>query len=325
MTRHVGRRSAARRILGWLLVALLAGGGIFAVWIYQQLGTLGTESVTPDVWMLSGLGGNVGVLRSERGAVVVDTMTFRMQGERIRETAEALTGREVEVIVNTHYHYDHTHGNPGFPPGLRIVATQRTRALMQAFDDDGYWVSHPEALPNDPFTDRHEIKLGGKTIRSSFLGRGHTDGDLVVQFVEDRVLHLGDLLFHRRYPNIDLEAGGSVREWPATLDRVLAMDGWDHVIPGHGAITDRAGIEQFQRFLRELWAQVQPLAAAGKTLDETLAAVQLREDAGYRAIVIPGIVQLDRDFVVRRAWEEASGAVQTRAGMDGESTRVAAP
>ncbi len=306
------KRPVGWRILGWTAVVLLAGGALFAIWIYQQLRTLEAESVTPDVWMLSGLGGNVGVLRSERGAAVVDTMTFRMQGERIRETVEALTGREVEVILNTHYHYDHTHGNPGFPLGLRIVATQRTVDLMQAFDSDGFWLSNRGSLPNETFTGMHEIRLGDKTIRSSFLGRGHTDGDLVVHFVEDRVLHLGDLLFLARYPNIDLEAGGSVREWPATLDRVLAMDGWDRVIPGHGAVTDRAGIEQFQRFLRELWAQVQPMAAAGRTLDETLAAVELREDDGYTSIVIPGIVRLDRDFVVRRAWEEATGAVAKR-------------
>ncbi len=312
MKRSVGR------VLGWTAAALLVGGAAFGLWIYQQLRTLDTESVTADVWMLSGLGSNVGVLRTELGAAVVDTMTFRMQGERIREAVEALTGRDVEVILNTHYHYDHTHGNPGFPTGLRIVATQRTLDLMHAFDSDEYWVSNPGSLPNETFTETHEIRLGGKTIRSSFLGRGHTDGDLVVLFVEDRVVHLGDLLFGLRYPNIDLEAGGSVREWPATLDRVLAMDGWDRVIPGHGAVTDRAGIEQFQRFLRELWTQVEPLAAAGKTLAETLDAVELREDAGYQSIVVPGIVRLDRDFVVRRAWEEATGAVKKRVDAGGE-------
>lgn len=312
------KRQVGRRALGWSAVVLLAGGAVFAIWIVHQLRTLEAESVTPDVWMLSGLGGNVGVLRSERGAAVVDTMTFRMQGERIRETVDALTGRDVEVILNTHYHYDHTHGNPGFPLGLRIVATQRTLDLMQDFDSDEFWLSHRGSLPNETFTDTHEIRLGDKTIRASFLGRGHTDGDLVVLFVEDRVVHLGDLLFLRRYPNIDLEAGGSVREWPSTLDRVLAMDGWDHVLPGHGAVTDRAGIEQFQRFLRELWAEVEPLAAAGRTLEETLDAVDLREDEGYSSIVIPGIVRLDRDFVVRRAWEEATGAVEQRVGTGDE-------
>lgn len=305
--------------VGWTLFVLLLVAAIAGIWIYQQINTLHTEAVTPDVWMLTGLGSNVGVLRSERGAVVVDTMTFRMQGERIRERVEDLTGREVELILNTHYHWDHTHGNPAFPAGLRIVATERTLELMKLLDGQYFSGAAAEALPNDTFTDSHEITLGGKTVRAVHLGRGHTDGDLVVLFVEDRVLHMGDLFFHRRYPNIDLEAGGSVREWPATLDRVLALEGWDHVIPGHGALGDRAGLEQFQRFLRELWAQVEPLAKAGRTLEETLAAVQLTEDAGYDAVSIPGIVTLDRDFVVRRAWEEATGAVERQVDAGGRA------
>jgi len=302
-----------RRAIAWLLFALLLAGAVTGIWIFQQLNMLHTDALTSDVWMLSGLGGNVGVLRSERGAAVVDTMTFRMQGERIRERVEDLTGRGVEVILNTHYHWDHTHGNPAFPAGLRIVATQRTLELMQALD--GEYFSGPAlgALPNETFTDAHELRLGDKTIRSFHPGRGHTDGDQVVLFVEDRVLHMGDLLSYRRYPNVDLEAGGSLREWPATLDRVLAIDGYDKVIPGHGAVTDRAGIEQFQRFLREVWAQVEPLATAGKSLAETRAAVTITEDAGYQAIEIPGIVTLDRDFEVRRAWEEATGSVEKRA------------
>lgn len=307
------------RRAGWVLFVLLLVAAIAGIWIYQQLETLHAETLTPDVWMLSGLGGNVGVLRSERGAVVVDTMTFRMQGERIRERVEDLTGHPVEVILNTHYHWDHTHGNPGFPAGLRIVATRRTLDLMQALDGEYFSGERSAFLPNETFGDHHEIRIGDKTVRSYYFGRGHTDGDQVVLFVEDRVLHMGDLFVDRRYPNVDLEAGGSVREWPATLDRVLALDGWDEVIPGHGGVADRAGIEQFQRFLREVWAQVEPLASAGRTLEETLAAVRLTEDDGYLAISIPGIVTLDRDFVVRRAWEEATGRVERAAERAGSA------
>jgi len=302
-----------KRAVGWGLLVLLLAAAVAAIRVYQQLDTLHTDAVTPDVWMLSGIGGNVGVLRSERGAVVVDTMAFRMQGDRIRERVEELTGREVEVILNTHYHRDHTHGNPAFPSGLRIVSTQRTLELLQALD--GRYFSGPTlgALPNETFTDQHEIRLGGKTIRSYCFGRGHTDGDQVVLFVEDRVLHAGDLFSNHRYPNVDLEAGGSLREWPDTLELVLALDGWDRVIPGHGALGDRAGLRQFQRFLREVWAQVEPLARAGRTLAETRAAVRLTEDAGYETVEIPGLVSLDRDSVVRRAWEEATGTVEKRA------------
>ena len=138
------------------------------------------------------------VLRSERGAVVVDTMTFRMQGERIREAAEELAGGPVQTVINTHYHSDHTHGNPGFAPGSHVVATARTLEHLRTFDAGSWQGESAGTLPNDTFHDLHEMSLGDKTVRSYHLGRGHTDGDLVTLLVEDRVLVMGDQLFQGR-------------------------------------------------------------------------------------------------------------------------------
>lgn len=299
-----------KRWLGWGVLAIVLAAAGVAIYAYQQVSTIDTVRLTDDVHMLSGFGSNVGVLRTERGSVIVDTMAFRMQGEEIRKRAEELTGREVEVIVNTHYHLDHTHGNPGFPGGTRVVATRRTRDLLDALDADSWHGAAAQTLPAETFDDSHEIALGGKTVRAMYLGRGHTSGDLVVLFVEDRVLHTGDLYFNGRYPNIDLEAGGSVEAWIGTLDRVLALDGYDQVIPGHGPVSDREGIRRFQAFLRELWTKASAAARAGKSLEETLAATSLTQDAGYEAIGVPLVFRLDRPFVIRRAWEEATGHVK---------------
>lgn len=300
MVRWLGR--------GLLLVLLVAAG--VAIYAYQQVSTIDSERVTDDVHVLFGFGSNVGVLGTERGAVIVDTMTFRMQGEEIREIAERLTGREVEVILNTHYHLDHTHGNPAFPGGTRVVATKRTRELLDVFDAGSWQGEAAQTLPNETFEGAHEIALGGKTVRALHLGRGHTSGDLVVLFVEDRVLHMGDLFFNARYPNIDLEAGGSIEAWIATLDRALAMDGYDRVIPGHGPLSDREGMRRFHAFLVELWERASAAAREGKSLEETLAATSLTQDAGYEAIGVPLLFRLDRPFVIRRAWEEATGHVK---------------
>ena len=297
-----------RRNLG--RIALVLGGllAIGAIYAYQQVTSLESERVTDDVHVLFGLGGNVGVLATERGAVVVDSMTFRMQGVRIREAAEKLGRGPTQAIINTHYHLDHTHGNPAFAAGTKVWSTQRTRDYLLHFDAP-YWEGGAAGtLPNQTFESAHDLVVGGKTIRLQHLGRGHTDGDLVVLFVEDRVLHTGDLFFNGRYPNIDLEAGGSVREWDATLDRVMALD-FDRVIPGHGPVTDREGIRAFQRFLRELWSLAEQAAREGKSLAETQALPGLTADAGYGAIEVPFVFRLDREFVIRRAWEEATGAV----------------
>jgi cyclase len=301
-----------RRWIGRIALAIVVLAALAGIYAYQRVNDITVERITDDVHVLFGLGGNVGVLRTARGSVIVDTMTFRMQGEEIRKLAEELTGREVDVIINTHYHRDHTHGNPAFPSGTRVVATKRTRELLDAFDASSWTGDAAGTLPNETFEGSYEIALGGKTVRAQYLGRGHTSGDLVVLFVEDRVLHMGDLLFNGRYPNVDLEAGGSVREWVTTLDKVLALDGYDKVIPGHGPVTDRDGIRRFQSFLRELSEKAESAAREQKSLAETLRTTTLTQDAGFEPIGVPFVFRLDRDFVVRRAWEEATGTVKPR-------------
>ena len=119
---------------------------------------------------------------------------------------------------------------------------------------------------------------------------------------EDRVLHTGDLFSNGVYPNIDLEAGGSVRDWPATLDRVLTLD-FDTVIPGHGPLSDRAGLVRFHDFMASLWTQTKAVADRHGTLDEALRTVDLGRFGLGRRWFAP---YLDRRFVIRRAWQEAS-------------------
>jgi glyoxylase-like metal-dependent hydrolase (beta-lactamase superfamily II) len=94
-----------------------------AIWGYRRATDLEVAQVTDDVHVIYGFGGNVGVLAHRPRRVVVDTMTFRTQGARILELAEQLGGGPVQAIVNTHYHMDHTHGNPAFPAGTRVIST----------------------------------------------------------------------------------------------------------------------------------------------------------------------------------------------------------
>jgi glyoxylase-like metal-dependent hydrolase (beta-lactamase superfamily II) len=290
-----------------VLAVLLIAAAL--VWGYRQVTELEVTRVTDDVYAIHGFGGNVGVLRTDRGGVVVDTMTFRTQGVRLHELAERLGGGPVQAIANTHYHMDHTHGNPAFPSGTEIVSTERTLGYLNAVDAE-YWQGDAAGtLPNQTFKSERALSIGGKTVRLIHPGRGHTDGDLVALFVEDKVLHTGDLFFNGRYPNIDLEAGGSVREWVATIDRVLELD-FDRVIPGHGPVTNRDGLRAFQAFMRQLAEAGEQAIRHGWSLAETEKQASLDADAGYEVIAIPLVMRLDRAFVLRRAWEEATGKVE---------------
>lgn len=293
-----------RRRLKWIGLVLLALAALGAIALQQAVLDLEVEELTPSAFALTGLGGNVGVLATSEGVVIVDTMTFLLQGRRIRERAEALAKGPVQLVINSHYHLDHSHGNPGFAAGARIVSTTRTREYMDSIDAR-FWSRHAAHRPNEFVDGEQEIRVGDKTLRVLHPGRGHTGGDLVVLFVEDEVLHTGDLFFNGSYPNIDLEAGGSVREWAATLERVLALD-FERVIPGHGPVTDRAGLERYRDFMAELAQIAEQAAQRGQSLDDFLDAAELTQDAGFGVLGIPGLAGFGRRFVLQRAWEEAA-------------------
>ncbi|HYC54384.1 MAG TPA: MBL fold metallo-hydrolase [Candidatus Binatia bacterium] len=298
-----------KRVLGWtaiILVVLVAAGGFY---VYRTVAGLDVEKMSDQLHVIMGLGSNVGVLQTSAGAVVVDTMTTTMQGARIKEKVRELTGGATVAVINTHYHLDHTHGNPGFDKGTQVISTRKTLEHLHARDAD-YWEGDAASLlPSRTFETEELIEIGGKRIRCLHLGRGHTDGDLVVIFEDERVLHTGDLFFHGRFPNIDLEAGGSIKEWIATIDRLLELD-VDRIIPGHGPVSDKEGLRQFQNFLRELWDVGMAAARDGKTLDQTVAETRLKTAEKMEDIYVPFLIRLDHDFVVKRAWEEATGAVR---------------
>jgi len=286
-----------------LVLVLVIVAGLF---VFSQIRALTVEQITDDVHVISGLGGNVGVLKTDKGTVIIDTMTLQYQGKRIREEAEKLTGQEVVMIINTHYHLDHTHGNPAFEPDTRVVSTARTLHHIQTTDADYFSGDKAALLPNEVFDESHQVVLGNKTIKLLQIGRGHTDGDLVAFIVEDEVLHAGDLYFNQLYPNIDLEAGGSVQAWGDTLSSILEIP-FVKVIPGHGAVSGRKELMQFQDFIRQLARIGQKAANADWSKEQTQQSTELTEDAGYGEISLIIPIGLNREFVLGRAWEETTG------------------
>ena len=284
-----------------IFVLLIAFGGYF----YSQLRSLEVEKLSDDLFVLRGMGGNTTVLKTDVGNVIVDTMTTGTQGQLIRRKAKQLTGMDTVLLINTHYHLDHTHGNPAFDVGTRVVSTERTLFYLKKTDSEFWSGEAAKLLPNDTFSVSKTLEIGGKTIELMHPGAGHTDGDLVVLFKDERVAHLGDLYFNKHYPNIDLEAGGTVQYWPQTLHNVLALD-FDRVVPGHGETSDRAGVIAFRDFLLQLGAIARSALVEGKTLKQMTESTALTADEGYEPIsfIIP--LGLDREFVLKRAWEEVN-------------------
>jgi glyoxylase-like metal-dependent hydrolase (beta-lactamase superfamily II) len=149
-----------------------------------------------------------------------------------------------------------------------------------------------KALPVVTFSDEVSFHLNGDEIRGSHAPAAHTDGDVFLRFRNANVIHTGDLVFTGRYPFIDLDSGGSVAGVIAAVDRMLSLaDEKTRIIPGHGEVTDRAGLAAYRDMLAETSGRVRELVKSGKTLDEVLAA---KPNADYDAKQAWGFITPER-------------------------------
>jgi cyclase len=291
-----------RRVLIGLGLVVVVVLGVVGCQLY---GLLRSETVKIDdhFYVVLGGGGNTAVLISNDGVLVVDPK-FLCPGRELVKTIRSITDKPVRVIINTHYHSDHTHGNANYPPGIDIIAQRRTRAhLLQL--DGSFWQVEPawSALPNDLVDDEKQLQFGDETVRVIYPGRGHTDGDVVVYFTKRRILHTGDFFLHNLYPFMDPRGGGSVRQWVSSLDTVLALRDVQQYIPGHGPISTRADVERFQGYLRTLVSQVEDRVGGGESLSAIQAGIDLH---GYEDFHdIPFFTSRAKN--VRWVYEEVAG------------------
>lgn len=241
--------------------------------------------VAGSVYILTGSGGNIGASVGEDGIVVVDDQ-YAPLAPKIEAALKSITDKPVRFILNTHYHGDHTGGNEHFGKSAPIVAHENVRKRLAAGTSRGTTTIPPApkgALPVLTFRDSVTIHLNGEDVRAVHMPSGHTDGDSVIWFTQSNVVHMGDDFFNGFFPFVDQENGGSVRGLIANLDKVLAILPADaKVIPGHGPLSDKAGLTNFSNVLKQTLAAVERGLNAGKTAEQLKSEKVLAEwDASW--------------------------------------------
>ena len=290
------------------------------------------EKVGDKTWCLFGQGGNVGFLVTDAGVLVVDDQ-FETIAQGIVDQIRTVTDKPIRYLVNTHYHADHTGGNPVFMKLAEIIAhdTVRDRLLTyplsvkQTFPDlikrmeadvaaiqdpaDPYRVSlekdvglakfflddaakfSPDTAAPPILTYEGHVKvwLGDQEIEIFHVAPGHTDGDSMVWFRNQKVLHMGDLFFNGMVPFIDAPGGGSVKGYIRNIDYALSHVPPDtKVIAGHGPVSDMAALKRAHDFLSDLWKEVEKAAAKGMSKPEAIRAIRMDGypdiKPGYRTV-----------------------------------------
>jgi cyclase len=239
---------------------------------------LKTEKLRDLVYVITGSGGNVAVLNGPDGKVMVDT-GFGTSEKQFRTELASIGSEPLKLVVNTHWHFDHTDGNEWLhKAGATIMSHENTRLRLSTPQDIAAFHLHfdpspADALPQQTFLEQSKLYLNGESLALEHYRPAHTDSDIFIHFQHANVFHAGDTFFSGRYPMIDASSGGSISGMIAAAERTLTLvDAKTIIIPGHGLISDRRGLQEYRDMMADVQSRVGKLKQAGKTAEEAVAA-----------------------------------------------------
>ncbi|REJ76884.1 MAG: MBL fold metallo-hydrolase [Acidobacteria bacterium] len=315
------------------------------------------EEIAPGVYFADAAGtgeillaSNAMVVVNRDDVLVVDSHITADAADSLIRAVRTITDKPIRYLVNSHFHFDHAHGNQSFSglaSDVQIVGHEYTRERMltdvlaeptyqtigapaaqegiamqlerqiDALDAEADAETrsslqaqlvmlrrHIEALaevvptpPNLTLLDKLTLHRGDREIQLLHLGRGHTGGDVVVYLPAEKIAFTGDLF----YAGAPYLGDGFADEFVDTLGRLAELD-VDVFVPGHGPLVrDKAQIAFNQEYLRKYWRQVSDSHAAGRSVEEAIAELDL---SGYEEFAafqtnMPAVLELE----VRRMYE----------------------
>jgi len=235
--------------------------------------------ISGNIYMLEGAGGNIAASVGEDGIVIVDDQ-FAPLADKIQAALKELkiTDKPVRFVINTHYHGDHTGGNEPFNnAGSTVIAHDNVRKRLETGGTAGNGGSikleqkaaSKAALPIITFEHDVTVHLNSEDIRALHFPSGHTDGDSIIFFPKNNVVHMGDDFVRYGFPFIDVASGGSVQGMIDAMEKATAQLPADvKVIPGHGALSNLDDVRAFTKMLKETSAVVQKALNDHKTLEQ---------------------------------------------------------
>src|SRR5271154_668375 len=278
----LGRIGMRNKNQAWAVIALLSAALLHGPAARAQQGDFSkvqikTTKVSGNIYMLEGAGGNIAASVGEDGIVIVDDQ-FAPLADKIQAALKDLkiTDKPVRFVINTHYHGDHTGGNELFSnAGSTLIAQDNVRKRLQSGGEAGNGGSikleakpaPKAALPIITFDHDVTVHLNGEDIRALHFPAGHTDGDSIIFFPKNNVVHMGDDFVRYGFPFIDVSPGAAVEAMIPPMEKAPAQLPADvKVIPGHGALSNLDDVRAYTQMLKETSAAVQKALADKKTL-----------------------------------------------------------
>ena len=250
-----------------------------AGWDFDDPVTL--EHVAPNLAVVFGVGGNIGVSIGEQGVLIVDDQFPQTIGNVKQAIVDAGGSEKIDFAINTHWHFDHADGNPVLgAEGTWLVSHAASRRMMvseQLVDLAILSLTQApypaEGLPVITFDRTMQFHFNGEKIEILHFGPAHTTGDAAVIFRGSNAVHMGDVFNNSGYPFIDVHNGGDLDGMIRFCAKVLSKIEPDtKVIPGHGPVVGVEVLEAYVEMLKITRKRISRMIDAGMSLEQVVEA-----------------------------------------------------
>lgn len=240
---------------------------------------LAALQLAPNVRVVVGDGGNIAVLHGPQGVLLVDA-ELPQGAPRVMAAVATFETAPLRYVIDTHWHVDHSGGNRFLTgAGALVIAHDAVRTRRMA--DQTLRIAnavvnaarYPESLPVQTFSDSLTMHLNGETVHAFHVPGAHTDGDVIVHFINADVIHMGDVYTAGSFPFIDTSTGGRIEGMIAAVNQVLALaDADTKIVPAHGPVGDRTTLTAYRDMLVAVRATIKAGVDAGQSLEQIRAA-----------------------------------------------------
>ena len=238
-------------------------------------------------------GGTIGFLLTKEGIVVVDSQ-FPEQSQHLIDELKKKSDKPFRLLINTHHHGDHSSGNISFKGVVQHVLAHTNSKANQERVAKEQKTEDKQLYPDQVFGNEWSEKIGKEKISLHYFGAGHTNGDSLIHFEHSDVVHMGDLMFNRRYPFIDRTAGANIKNWISILEKTEKKFNKKTIfIFGHAHETasvtgGKEDLKVMKDFFEKLLAFTESEVKAGKSKEEFL-----------KNTAIPGVTEWKGDGIQR--------------------------
>jgi len=262
---------------------LLIGFSFISILVAAEPPKVSVQKLSDSVYMLTGKGGNIGFDVGVDGILVIDDQ-FDDMAKPIMAAIRKISNQPIRIVLNTHWHGDHTGGNIKMEKqGAVIIAQENVRKRLSRDEFMPFFNRHVKAKPRAAwpivtFLQSITLHLNNDTMRVNHVEHAHTDGDVFIHFKEDNIIHAGDIYFSGRFPFIDVDSGGSIDGMIQGVKEILALSNdKTQIIPGHGKLSNKKELQKYYKMLVNVRNILHSYAKQGASLKEVLAANPLKE------------------------------------------------